>query len=48
MDNTKQTLQELYDKAFEAGRKSILDEMTEEQKKLLQGFAYKTPHTEGN
>ena len=28
-------------KAYEQGRKSILDEFAEEQRKLLQGFAYK-------
>lgn len=40
---TVNTLKELWDTAFEAGRKSVFDELEEEQRKLLQGFAYKKP-----
>lgn len=31
------------EEAYELGRKSVLDELEEEQKKFTQGFAYRSP-----
>lgn len=40
-DQRKTMREEELKQAFEAGRKSVLDELNEETKKFLQGFAYK-------
>ena len=43
IDHIKKFLTTAMQRAYEAGRQSVLDEWKEEQRKFREGFAYRSP-----